>query len=199
MIVITVARKPLEGTIAGNVVQWGTGGFNVAGCRIEAVTIPGGSLAQNTHLRSVRATPYLDATSWGVMRQREEMWDRPTKGRWPANLILQHSPTCRVTGTTETKGYAINRWVDGAKPFGGGAGHPFESQAVPGGESPVWECSEDCPIKHINQNVGVKTSGAVREGYAKHVPGFEGGWKQSQLTGFGDTGFVSRFFKQVKE
>ena len=32
---ITVARKPLEGTVAENVQKWGTGALNVDGCRVE--------------------------------------------------------------------------------------------------------------------------------------------------------------------
>lgn len=31
---ITVARKPLEGTVAANVLQWGTGALNIDGCRV---------------------------------------------------------------------------------------------------------------------------------------------------------------------
>jgi DNA modification methylase len=31
---IALARKPLEGTVAGNVLQWGVGGLNVDGCRV---------------------------------------------------------------------------------------------------------------------------------------------------------------------
>jgi site-specific DNA-methyltransferase (adenine-specific) len=33
---IILARKPLEGTVAQNVLKWGTGGINIDGCRIEA-------------------------------------------------------------------------------------------------------------------------------------------------------------------
>ena len=31
---IVVARKPLSGTVAGNVLAWGTGGMNIDGCRV---------------------------------------------------------------------------------------------------------------------------------------------------------------------
>jgi site-specific DNA-methyltransferase (adenine-specific) len=34
MIVITVARKPLEGTVAGNVQEYGVGGLNIDATRI---------------------------------------------------------------------------------------------------------------------------------------------------------------------
>lgn len=33
---IAVARKPLDGTVAGNVLEWGVGGINVDACRVEA-------------------------------------------------------------------------------------------------------------------------------------------------------------------
>jgi DNA modification methylase len=35
MELFTLARKPLNGTIAENVLQWGTGGLNIDGCRVE--------------------------------------------------------------------------------------------------------------------------------------------------------------------
>jgi hypothetical protein len=35
---IVVARKPLSGTVAGNVLVWGTGGLNIDGCRVGTAT-----------------------------------------------------------------------------------------------------------------------------------------------------------------
>ena len=32
---ITVARKPIEGTVAENCLKWGVGGINIDGCRVE--------------------------------------------------------------------------------------------------------------------------------------------------------------------
>ena len=32
---ITVARKPFKGTVAANVLEWGTGAINIDGCRVE--------------------------------------------------------------------------------------------------------------------------------------------------------------------
>jgi len=63
---IVIARKPLEGTVAENVLVHGTGGINIDGCRV------------------------------------------PTNG----------------------ESYVINRFDDGAKPFGGGAGHAYSSTRV---------------------------------------------------------------------
>jgi len=38
MNIAVLARKPLEGTVAENVLRWGTGGLNIDGCRVDAGT-----------------------------------------------------------------------------------------------------------------------------------------------------------------
>jgi site-specific DNA-methyltransferase (adenine-specific) len=70
---ICIARKPLIGTYAENVLAHGTGGINVDGCRVP------------------------------------------------------------LAGDT----YQINRFTDGAKPFGGGAGHEYTSEATQQGRWPA--------------------------------------------------------------
>jgi DNA modification methylase len=68
---ITLARKPLEGTVAANVLRHGTGGLNVDGCRVGTERLPSMAAGQaqiGTFERGVMVTP-----------ERE--------GRWPANLI----------------------------------------------------------------------------------------------------------------
>lgn len=58
---------------------------------------------------------------------------RPLDGIYAANALRWGTggfwlDGCRIGGDTHT----INRWTDGAKPFGGGAGHPYESHQVKG-------------------------------------------------------------------
>ena len=74
---ITVARKPLTGTVAENVLQHGTGGLNVDGCRVgtETWTRKGGD----------GSTPYGSETTWNTSKTPDI--DRTATGRWPANLI----------------------------------------------------------------------------------------------------------------
>ncbi len=92
---ITVARKPLgEKTVAANVLAHGTGGLNVDGCRVEHVTVEGGSLALNPHLRS-----HINGGNGGNIIAHED--DRRVvtphaSGRWPANLI--HDGSDEVMG-----------------------------------------------------------------------------------------------------
>lgn len=91
---ITVARKPLCGTVAENVLQYGTGGINVDGCRVGAGEIvPGGGQSKR------------GASGGGIYGDGiAPTGARPhTSGRWPANLI--HDGSEEVTGLfPETKG-----------------------------------------------------------------------------------------------
>jgi DNA modification methylase len=71
---ITVARKPLVGTVAANVLEHGTGAINVDGCRVS------GWNPQVT--QGVNG----NASSFNVAKKRQISGDS-NEGRWPANLI----------------------------------------------------------------------------------------------------------------
>ncbi|MCM2569749.1 site-specific DNA-methyltransferase [Achromobacter xylosoxidans] len=82
---ICVARKPLTGTVAANVLAHGTGALNIDGCRVEHVTVGDGNLALNPHLRS-----HINGGNGGNIIAHEA--DRrvvvpKALGRWPANVI----------------------------------------------------------------------------------------------------------------
>jgi DNA modification methylase len=71
---VTVARKPLIGTVAENVLEHGTGGLNIDGCRVDGgdKPVPFGNPSQ--------------AEGWRL-NKRETDWQPSDIGRWPANLI----------------------------------------------------------------------------------------------------------------
>ncbi len=78
---ICMARKPLAGTVARNVLAHGTGALNIDGCRIPSEPMP-----PNTG-------------AGGLPRRREDEQRGPgavsqphAGGRWPANLIHDGSP-----------------------------------------------------------------------------------------------------------
>lgn len=71
---IILARKPLIGTIAENVLRYGTGGINVDGCRVGTGTILN---------RSCSARRQTNAMKWGSKDNKTTI----SQGRWPANLI----------------------------------------------------------------------------------------------------------------
>lgn len=75
---IVLARKPIKGTIAANVVKHGTGALNIDGCRIETEeTIVA---TRNIALGSSAGGVFGQATVPGVYEQKEG-------GRWPANVL----------------------------------------------------------------------------------------------------------------
>ena len=79
---ITVARKPLAGTVAENVLQHGTGALNIDGCRVTTSdNLNGGAYADNGSDR------HDGTTAWRYKRDGGAgEFEQPT-GRWPANLI----------------------------------------------------------------------------------------------------------------
>lgn len=77
---IILARKPLAGTVAANVLAHGTGGLNIDGCRVES-----GSIASAGGTRR----------SGGIMGASTPLggWTPTHAGRWPTNVVLSHVPT----------------------------------------------------------------------------------------------------------
>jgi len=77
---ILLVRKPLAGTVAENVLEYGTGGLNIDGCRIalngEKTTRDGGNFGVNgVQFNSSKIGLRYSAPSH-------------KKGRWPANVIF---------------------------------------------------------------------------------------------------------------
>ena len=75
---ITVARKPLQSTVADNVLEHGTGALNIDGCRVGTEARP----------VMVRTETVVSATSMsGQSTGATSSGELTTLGRWPANLI----------------------------------------------------------------------------------------------------------------
>lgn len=75
---IDLARKPLIGTVAENVLAYGTGGINVDGCRIAA----NDGYTENAVTQGVNTAK----TSYAPASVRRT-FNPSQAGRWPANLI----------------------------------------------------------------------------------------------------------------
>lgn len=165
MRVVTVIRRPVvEENVASNCVEHGTGGLNIDPCRIGTSDfLGGGRLKGPTDMTRTCGGGEWDRPWMHDESQKEEYAQRMAAkvakaeflGRWPANLILQHQPGCIQTGTTTAPGYQINRWTDGAKPFGGGAGHEYESEKQPDEQVAVWDCAEGCAVGALDGLEGV--------------------------------------------
>ena len=83
---VTMARKPLMGTVAENVLAHGTGALNIDGCRIETTeNLNGGAYAKEggrTESQSLHGGTGMNQPGKTVGREFEQ-----PAGRWPANLI----------------------------------------------------------------------------------------------------------------
>jgi site-specific DNA-methyltransferase (adenine-specific) len=75
---VIVARKPIEGTVANNVLKWGTGGLNIDGSRIGS---QGGTQKANPQPESKTQNAYGNGLNGGGV-------EPINAGRWPANIIL---------------------------------------------------------------------------------------------------------------
>ena len=77
---ICLARKPLVGTVAANVLEHGTGALNVDGCRIAT---------DDERRRNARGGDNgLNGESAFRIRERRAQEQPETSGRWPANVLL---------------------------------------------------------------------------------------------------------------
>jgi site-specific DNA-methyltransferase (adenine-specific) len=85
---ITLARKPLDGTVAENVLTWGTGGVNVDACRVGT--------DDATTRNNSSSSSYMTGNIGGVQPKQAIYMTGSTQGRFPANLI--HDGSEEVTG-----------------------------------------------------------------------------------------------------
>jgi site-specific DNA-methyltransferase (adenine-specific) len=102
---IIMARKPLIGTVAANVAQYGTGALNVDGCRVEAIGRPAieskSEDSLNTFGNGLNGSCSIGSTDLG---------------RWPANVVHDGSEEVverfPVDESKATKPRPFSRTVD---------------------------------------------------------------------------------------
>lgn len=81
---ICVARKPLQGTVAANVLAWGTGALNIDGCRVDAGE---GRPLRVLDAKDTANNTYAGRMDGGSLAGGSRAVGETTLGRWPANLI----------------------------------------------------------------------------------------------------------------
>lgn len=115
---MVLARKPLIGTVAANVLTYGTGGLNIDGARVEGVppSVPQPSLRPNGE---------DSGHALGTGQGRNGEMSQAT-GRWPANVI--HDGSDEVVALFPDKaggGHWSKTKVTGYGEFGGGKSEYF--------------------------------------------------------------------------
>ena len=115
---ITVARKPLQGTVAENVLMWGTGGINIDGCRVGAEELKN----QQKDFSPVHGNQFGNGS---YLPNKNEY--KTVKGRFPANLI--HDGSEEVVGmfpNTASGTGSIRKKAKGLFGLGGDGEHNIE-------------------------------------------------------------------------
>jgi site-specific DNA-methyltransferase (adenine-specific) len=84
---ITMARKPLTGTVAENVQTYGTGGLNIEGCRVGA---------EQRYIPPAGNKPSGNSLNMSAIGMPQDATGTTASGRWPANLI--HDGSDEVVG-----------------------------------------------------------------------------------------------------
>jgi site-specific DNA-methyltransferase (adenine-specific) len=77
---IVLARKPFDGTVAGNLLAHGTGALDIAGCRIETAVA---DLDEMRGRSGASTSNEIYGAGLGLPQ-----WEPAELGRWPANVLL---------------------------------------------------------------------------------------------------------------
>lgn len=177
---IVVARKPLVGTVAENMLRHRNGALNIDACRISANNPePGTGESGSAH--------------------------RCGGERWPANVVLTHLDDCEPLEVEAVKsnGHYPKDGGPGGISTSGHTGYERERERHTAGEEVVkWNCAPGCPVAELDVQSGNLTSGAnpTRRGSKKfgEIYGDFAGQKSCAAPRGQDRGGASRFFYCAK-
>lgn len=123
---VTVARKPLIGTVAANVLAHGTGALNIDGCRVSYGSAadmlsarPGGATTSHAGRNGANAA----GSAQNLSGRKSFDAKQSTAGRWPANLIHDDSPEVVALFPSEAGASAP---VKGTEPTANGFSGPVK-------------------------------------------------------------------------
>jgi hypothetical protein len=190
-----LVRKPIRGSIARNVLEYGTGALNIDGCRVphasaadlaqhaagvDAIKARGGVIAGNV--------PFNTSDLSGAS-------DVSAAGRWPAHLLLSHAEGCERAGTRKVK--AAPPWNDNRSPslFSGEATSAVHHTDGDGFETvDAWACVDGCPVKLLDEQSGNCPSGSGSKNNRVNASWEGGAFKPQDGPTGGDDGGASRYF-----
>jgi hypothetical protein len=218
-----LVRKPLAGTVAANVLEYGTGGLNIDACRVAHAS-PADLKAHEQQVAALKAKGGSLGNSWKNSSDLSGANEVNTAGRWPPNLLFSHHPDCKRIGTASVP--ANPTWdTPNRKPptiFGSKVaaisgtrhGEPSADRryadkgvtgfaALPGARRDYtenveqWQCVDGCPVAEIGRQSGVISSGG-RSGTVNSM-GYEGMMTKSFEANIpSSTGTAARFFPQFE-
>ena len=146
--IITLLRKPLDGSVVENTLKHSCGTINIDDTRVGNQIMVSRSMG-----------------SLGVMH--DDNWESkplaPTEstGRWPTNFVLIHKEGCDFKGTKKVKGVSASGGSSQST-FGSyreelkGKPRTTTGCADKDGKEEVadWDCVKGCPVKELDKQEG---------------------------------------------
>jgi site-specific DNA-methyltransferase (adenine-specific) len=193
---IVLARKPLEGTVAENVLKHGTGALNIDATRIPTSDDLNGGAYYGGAKRAEDASSYYTGTDAGEFKQ-------PT-GRWPANVLLDEAAAAELLDEQTGESVSVRNKVPDGRRYSCnqiyGAGLPGERRSDNsyddrGGASRFFYCAKasskerSAGLDGRNEHPTVKPIALMRWLVRLVTP--PGGLVLDPFTGSGTTGIAS--------
>lgn len=216
---ILLFRKPFKGTLADNVLEHGTGGLNIDATRVKHASKEDFE-AHKAGVDAIKQRGGSRDKSWKNSSDLSGANEVKEGGRWPSNLVIEHSARCQREGTKRVK--AIT----------GGTAPPVRQREVydaaggynkQGAEQPAvkaygdadgleeveaWSCAEGCPARELNEQSGERPStltGRADPATSHRHPGTEMnansaflGQRTHLSRVYADGGGAARFFTQFE-
>ena len=161
---VVVGRKPLVGTVAANVLAYGTGALNIAACRVPGEAQPFGNGTKRTA---------------GIMGASEPRgaWEPTVSGRWPTNVALDDTQAAELdrqsgVSTSRANDVSDERIQRESSSYGIGQGRrdPTNSHTDSGGASRFFPTFSH----HECEVCGEDTTGWHRDARDEHALAHEG-------------------------
>jgi site-specific DNA-methyltransferase (adenine-specific) len=182
---IVVARKPLIGTVAANVLTYGTGGLNIDGTRVGRAEGDDSVAGSRTATFGTQETASGGDGSGG--------WEQNTGGRWPANVIHDGSDeVVELFPTNAGGGHWAKTKVTGYGEFGGGKSEYF-GQGEKDGKGSAARFFYCAKASKRDRNEGLDGFENKRPAYESHRPNYEN--TKGIETPFAGTGRGGKDFK----
>ena len=201
---IIIAMKPLDKNFVDNALDRGVAGINIDGSRIDTL--------DDRSARYNGKPPGGTTASFQYKDKKNKVWNA-NKGRFPANIILQHHEECKKIGTKKVKSDNSGNERNnagfnpvGTKLYGKGKGKADRIGYAVNGKETIeeWNCHPDCPIRIIDEQSGtsISTGGSGEKSVGAMGDRIYGKYNKklgAHSGGLGDTGGASRFYYQVKK
>ncbi len=213
-----LCRKPIsEKNIAANVLLHGTGALNIDESRIGYINEKDAEPKDYSNSKGV-GTYQIEAKNQGARKYTDGLSytknsfiaQTHVNGRFPSHLLLSHTLFCTPLGTQKVKitgsgSVNLDNEIKSNKVYGTyNKTNDFIAYKDANGleEIDAYDCSDDCPVRLLNEQSGASKSVRSNRGELldmrggnynrtdrKTIPGVE------NIGGYNDQGGASRYFK----